>query len=95
MTAEGFLVQSGKYTGMVGGKHSPAVDAIIGDPDRIWRRIPHPVAWFGGLIDAQGADAFNTIFIALVVFAVLGCICLVMTRRAMKKNAAAEAESAN
>ena len=25
------LVQSGKYTGMVGGKHSPAVDAIIGD----------------------------------------------------------------
>ena len=29
--AEGVLVQSGKYTGMVGGKHSPAADAIIGD----------------------------------------------------------------
>ena len=29
--AEGVRVQSGKYTGMVGGKHSPAVDAIIGD----------------------------------------------------------------
>ena len=29
--AEGKLVQSGKYTGMVGGKHSPAVDSIIGD----------------------------------------------------------------
>lgn len=29
--AEGVVVQSGKYTGMVGGKHSPAVDAIIGD----------------------------------------------------------------
>ena len=29
--AEGVLVQSGKYTGMVGGKHSPAVDVIIGD----------------------------------------------------------------
>ena len=29
--AEGVLVQSGKYTGMVGGKHSPAVDAIICD----------------------------------------------------------------
>ena len=29
--AEGVLVQSGKYTGMVGGKHSPAVDAIIAD----------------------------------------------------------------
>ena len=29
--AEGVLVQSGKYTGMVGGKHSPAVDAIVAD----------------------------------------------------------------
>ncbi len=29
--AEGVLVQSGKYTGMVGGKHSPAVDAIVDD----------------------------------------------------------------
>ena len=29
--AEGVLVQSGKYTGLVGGKHSPAVDAIIAD----------------------------------------------------------------
>jgi adenosylcobinamide-phosphate synthase len=26
------------------------LDAIIGDPDRIWRRVPHPVAWFGALI---------------------------------------------
>lgn len=53
--------------------------------------------WFGGMIDAQGVDAFNTIFVALIVFAVLGCICLVMTRRAMKKNMAAEGteEAAN
>ena len=29
------------------------LDAIIGDPDRIWRRVPHPVAWFGGLIGAS------------------------------------------
>ncbi len=29
--AEGVLVQSGPYTGMKGGKHSPAVDAIIAD----------------------------------------------------------------
>ena len=29
--ATGYLVQSGKYTGMEGGKHSPAVDAIIAD----------------------------------------------------------------
>lgn len=26
-------------------------DAIIGDPDSVWRRIPHPVALFGKLID--------------------------------------------
>jgi adenosylcobinamide-phosphate synthase len=26
------------------------LDAIIGDPDRVWRRVPHPVAWFGALI---------------------------------------------
>lgn len=44
--------------------------------------------WFGGMIDAQGNDAYNTIFLVLIVFAVLGCACLVMTRRAMKKNAA-------
>ena len=27
-----------------------AVDALVGDPDWLWRRIPHPVAWFGALI---------------------------------------------
>ncbi len=27
-----------------------AVDAAVGDPDRIWRRWPHPVVWFGGVI---------------------------------------------
>lgn len=26
------------------------LDAIVGDPDRVWRRVPHPVAWIGGLI---------------------------------------------
>jgi adenosylcobinamide-phosphate synthase len=26
------------------------VDAAIGDPDWLWRRIPHPVTWFGALI---------------------------------------------
>ena len=30
MAAEGYLVQSGPFTGMRGGKHSEAVDAIIG-----------------------------------------------------------------
>lgn len=27
-------------------------DAIIGDPDAMWRRLPHPVAWMGGSIAA-------------------------------------------
>ncbi len=27
-----------------------AVDAIVGDPDFLWRRVPHPVAAFGALI---------------------------------------------
>ena len=26
------------------------LDAAIGDPDWLWRRIPHPVAWIGSLI---------------------------------------------
>jgi len=28
-----------------------ACDAVIGDPDWIWRRLPHPVVWIGALID--------------------------------------------
>ena len=28
------------------------LDALIGDPDWIWRRLPHPVTWFGALIGA-------------------------------------------
>lgn len=27
-----------------------AVDAIVGDPDWLWRRLPHPVAWLGRLV---------------------------------------------
>lgn len=27
-----------------------AIDALVGDPDRIWRRWPHPVVWLGGMI---------------------------------------------
>jgi adenosylcobinamide-phosphate synthase len=27
------------------------LDGWIGDPDWLWRRLPHPVAWFGALID--------------------------------------------
>jgi adenosylcobinamide-phosphate synthase len=28
-----------------------SADAIIGDPDRLWRRVPHPVVWIGALIN--------------------------------------------
>jgi adenosylcobinamide-phosphate synthase len=28
-----------------------AADAVIGDPDAVWRRWPHPVTWIGSLID--------------------------------------------
>jgi adenosylcobinamide-phosphate synthase len=29
-----------------------AFDAVLGDPDIIWRRWPHPVTWLGGLVAA-------------------------------------------
>ncbi len=35
-----------------------ALDAIIGDPDAVWRRWPHPVVWIGRLI-AWGDGALN------------------------------------
>ncbi len=28
------------------------IDRIVGDPGRVWRRIPHPVVWIGTLIGA-------------------------------------------
>ena len=34
------------------------LDAVLGDPDPIWRRWPHPVAWMGALIGA-GDRALN------------------------------------
>jgi adenosylcobinamide-phosphate synthase len=27
-----------------------AIDALVGDPDWLWRRWPHPVVWFGNVI---------------------------------------------
>ncbi len=32
-----------------------AVDAWVGDPERLWKRIGHPVAWCGKLIEALEA----------------------------------------
>ncbi len=37
LEAEGYLVQSGKYTGMRGGKHSPAEAAIVADLEAMGR----------------------------------------------------------
>lgn len=28
------------------------LDRLVGDPDWLWRRLPHPVVWIGGAIDA-------------------------------------------
>ncbi|WP_422023528.1 adenosylcobinamide-phosphate synthase CbiB [Roseibium sp.] len=28
------------------------LDGIVGDPDRLWRRLPHPVVWIGKVISA-------------------------------------------
>ncbi|MEL7273985.1 MAG: adenosylcobinamide-phosphate synthase CbiB [Pseudomonadota bacterium] len=27
------------------------LDMVVGDPDWLWRRLPHPVVWFGKIID--------------------------------------------
>ena len=57
--------------------------------------------WYGGLIDAQGTQAFSAIFGFEIMFAVVGCFCLVMVLRTLKKHFASEkrvdadAETAN
>ena len=46
--------------------------------------------WYGGLIDAQGTQAFSAIFGFEIMFAVIGCFCLVMVLRTLKKHFASE-----
>lgn len=46
--------------------------------------------WYGGLIDAQGIDAYTSIFGFEIMFGVIGCICLVMLLRTIKKHFGAE-----
>lgn len=49
--------------------------------------------WYGAMIDAQGVDAFGSIFGFEIMFAVIGIAALMMCLRALKKNTkAAEAE---
>jgi adenosylcobinamide-phosphate synthase len=58
------------------------IDALVGDPDWLWRRLPHPVTWFGALIggcdrllNREGASALLRrlagilVVIAVVTFA--------------------------
>ena len=42
--------------------------------------------WYGGMIDAQGTAAFSSIFGFEIMFGVIGCFCLVMLLRTIKKH---------
>ncbi|WP_371298214.1 hypothetical protein [Paraeggerthella sp.] len=52
--------------------------------------------WYGGMIDAQGTAAFNMIFGFEIMFGIIGCFCLVMLLRTVKKHfgSTAQAEEA-
>ena len=54
------------------------------------RREGGGTTWYGGLIDAQGIDAYTSIFGFEIMFGVIGCICLVMLLRTIKKHFGAE-----
>lgn len=62
-----------------------ACDAVIGDPDWIWRRLPHPVVWIGALIDrlercfnreawSPARRKFAGVFVILVLVSITGII---------------------
>lgn len=42
--------------------------------------------WYGSMIDAQGTAAFSSIFGFEIMFGVIGCLCLVMVLRTVKKH---------
>ncbi|NPD32670.1 MFS transporter [Berryella wangjianweii] len=48
--------------------------------------------WYGNMIDAQGVDAFAGIFGFEIMFGAIGCICLVMMLRSVKRHSATETE---
>lgn len=50
--------------------------------------------WYGGMIDAQGTAAFNAIFGFEIMFAVIGCFCLIMVLRTLKKHFGSKADEA-
>lgn len=53
------------------------VDALVGDPDAIWRRWPHPVTWMGWLIGRldQGLNHDGQSFLRRKI---MGCAALVL-----------------
>ena len=58
-----------------------ALDAVIGDPDWLWRRFPHPVAWIGSLIGwldrALNREDWTPLQRKIAgVAAVIGLVCL-------------------
>lgn len=42
--------------------------------------------WFGSILDAQGNAGYNTMFIILIVSAIIGIFCMFMLRRYIKNN---------
>ena len=60
-------------------------DWYVGDPDTLWRRVPHPVVLFGKVIDIfdshrrahKDQDLFYGILLLLVFF-ILSAMCLVI-----------------
>ncbi|MDD9909605.1 MAG: adenosylcobinamide-phosphate synthase CbiB [Ahrensia sp.] len=55
------------------------LDWWIGDPDWLWRRIKHPVVWFGAVIDAfdkKRSNATALLFGVLLLIALL-LLCLI------------------
>lgn len=52
-------------------------DRLIGDPEIFWRRVPHPVVWFGSLIDVF-ERTFNSEAYPPVARRVLGALTIVI-----------------
>jgi adenosylcobinamide-phosphate synthase len=68
------------------------IDAIIGDPDAVWRRIPHPVTWMGGVIalldrrlniEADGPYVRRLSGVLALLFLVSGSLCLGLALQAL------------
>ena len=55
------------------------IDRLLGDPDWLWRRWPHPVVWFGALIGAadRGLNRPTLSFAARRAFGILAILALV------------------